>query len=60
MNRNQILGLAVFAAALANVASDEKRFALALRQWQRNRTPAALFHVATSGFFLARDVTALG
>lgn len=47
------------ALVVAHLASDEQRFALAVRQWKRKRTPGSLFHVVTSGVFLARDLAAL-
>jgi hypothetical protein len=43
----------------ATLLADERRFARAALRWQRERSPASLFHLATSGLFLAEDVTAL-
>jgi hypothetical protein len=40
--------------------TDARQTAIAFQRWERNRSLPNLLHVATSGFFLAEDVAALG
>jgi hypothetical protein len=60
MKKNSLPYIAGSAVVAARLFSDEERVALALRQWERKKTLGALFHVVTSGIFLARDIGALG
>ncbi len=53
------LALAVGTIAVMGLVSDELQFALAALRWERDRSAANLFHMVTSGFFLAEDVAAL-
>lgn len=55
-----LLAAGIGVIALVNVFSDSDRFVMALKQWEQRKTPATLLHLATSGFFLARDLGALG
>lgn len=45
---------------VTTLLADERKFALALIRWRRDRSLGSLLHLATSGFFLAEDVAALG
>lgn len=53
------LAIAVGTVVVTGLLSDARRFALASQRWERDRSFASFTHLATSGFFLARDVAAL-
>jgi hypothetical protein len=55
----QMITLAVAVATVTTLLADERSFARALQRWQHDRSPAALLHIATSGFFLAEDLATL-
>jgi hypothetical protein len=59
MLMKQIITIAVAIAATTTLLADERSFARALQRWQHDRSPSALLHLATSGFFLAEDLAAL-
>jgi hypothetical protein len=59
VDMKNFLAVGVAVAVATTLLSDERQFTQALIRWERTRSLPSLLHVATSGFFLAEDVTAL-
>jgi hypothetical protein len=55
-----LLAVGIGALTAVSLLADARQFALAAQRWERDRSPSSLFHLATSGFFLAGDITDLG
>jgi len=51
-----MLAVGVGVLTIMTLASDERKFARAVQQWQRDRSLGSLLHLATCGFFLAEDL----
>jgi hypothetical protein len=54
-----LIALAITVVGISTLLADERSFAVALQRWERDRSLASLLHVATSGFFLVEDASAL-
>ena len=54
-----VLAVATGVLMATTLISDEQQFMRAAQRWQRDRSLGSLLHLATSGVFLAEDVTAL-